>query len=490
MLKRILFGIASAILVQGLNIPLYSTDLSSKPKAKYVFYFIGDGMGLAQVSAAEAFLATNNPQIQLKSLHMSNFPVIGLSTTYAANRLITCSAAAGTALASGFKTSINTIGMDASRTASLQSVAAMAKAKGMKVGIITTVCINHATPAVFYAHRPDRNDYYTIALQLPESGFDLFGYGGIKDAKGENGDRPDAYDIAVTKGYKIIRGQKDFLSLQELPGKIIVLNDRLDEGKAVPFIIDQTPQDMPLSQFVEKSIQLLDNPEGFFMMVEGGLIDWACHSNDAATAIKEVIDLDKAIGAALDFMKLHPNETLIVVTADHETGGMAMGNALMKYESNFNLLSSQKVSESVLKKHINDFRETKCKDGCQFEEIFPLLNKYTDLGLNIPLTGFDSIQLKMAFETSMLRKIPFSEKDGIYLLYGDEEPLSVTAVKMISQKAGIGWTTWSHSGIPVPVRAKGVNQEKFGGYFDNTKIPELILEAMGISSEIFMRDGK
>ncbi len=480
MFKKIITRFALVIILQSVSIFIYSAELPTKPKAKYVFYFIGDGMGLAQVSAAEAFLAAHEGQIRFEPLHMSKLPVIGLSTTYATNRLITCSAAAGTALASGFKTSINTIGMNDSRTSPLYSIATKAKAKGMKVGIITTVSINHATPAVFYAHRPDRNDYYEIALQLPESGFDLFGYGGIKDAKGKNNDLADAYDNAVSNGYKIIKGQEEFLSLKEIPGKIIVVNDRLEDDESVPFIIDQTPKDMPLSRFVEKSIQLLDNPEGFFMMVEGGLIDWACHSNDAASAIKEVIDFDMAIGAAMEFMKLHPEETLIVVTADHETGGMALGNALMKYESNLNLLSYQKVSQPVLKQHFQEFRNTKCKNGCQFEEIFPILNKDLGLGKEIPLTGYDSAQLKLAFEASITKKMPYANDENNYLLYGDEEPLAVIAIKMVSEKSGIGWTTWAHTAIPVPIRAKGVNQEKFDGYIDNTKIPKLILEAMDI----------
>lgn len=469
------------LLVFVLTLPVARAQESqSRSTAKYVFLFIGDGMGLAQVNAAEAFLTSVSETGTFEGLSMTRMPVTGFVQTTAENRYITGSAAAGTALATGFKTSINTIGMNADRTRPLQSIAKMAGTNGFKVGILTTVSINHATPAAFYASRPDRNDYYEIAMQLPESGFDLFGYGGIKHQRGKNNDQPDAMEYARQKGYTLVEGKKNFLALQHLPGKTIVMNTRFDEEDAsVPFVIDQQSDDMLLSEVVGKSIGLLYNPDGFFIMVEGGLIDWACHSNDAATTIREVIDFDKAIEKALEFQKRHPHETLVVVTADHETGGMSIGTALRKYDSDWKLLENQKASINRLKQDIESFKKA-CQGSCQFEKLMPLISAKTGLGKQIPLTDFDKIQLQMAFRASIFNQMPFQGKESNYLLYGDEDPLAATLVKIAGQKAGIGWTTWSHTGIPVPVWAKGAGQELFGGYIDNTDIPIRILQAMGI----------
>jgi alkaline phosphatase len=454
----------------------------SRNAAKYVFLFIGDGMGLAQVNAAEAFSASVTGDNIAGGLAMTGMPVTGFVQTTAENRYITGSAAAGTALATGFKTSINTVGMNADRTQSLKSIAKVARENGLKVGILTNVSINHATPAAFYASRPDRNDYYEIAMQLPESGFDLFGYGGLKHQTGKNSDQPDALGFAQQKGYTLVEGKKAFMGLQQLPGKIIVMNARLDaEDASVPFVIDQQGDDMLLSEVVTKSIELLYSPDGFFLMVEGGLIDWACHSNDAATTIREVLDFDKAIGKALEFQKRHPEETLVIVTADHETGGMSLGTALRKYDSDWKLLEHQKVSVNILKQDIAAFKKA-CQGSCQLEKLLPLITAKTGLGRQIPLTDFDKIQLQMAFRASMFNQMPFQGKESNYLLYGDEDPLAVTLVKMTGQKAGIGWTSWSHTGIPVPVWAQGRGQEMFGGYIDNTGIPARILQAMGLPS--------
>lgn len=454
-------------------------------KAKYVFYFIGDGMGLAQINAAQAYRAALQGRIGIDSLNLDKLPALGLVTTFAQNRYITCSAAAGTALATGQKTSINTIGMNADRTIPLHSIAWKAKKQGMKVGIITTVSINHATPAAFYAHRPDRNDYYDIALQLAESNFDLFGYGGIKDPRGKKGDQPDAYEIARKNGYQIIKGREEFMKLKRSDAKIIAINANIDpENAEVPVAIDRTMEDMSLAEFVSKSIELLDNPKGFFMMVEGGQIDWACHNNDIATAIGEVIDFDQAIGHALDFALKHPNETLIIVTADHETGGLSLGTALRHYDTDFSLVRHQKASQPALARLFKEFKNRNCPSHCQFELLWPLIQEKTGLGKEIPIGEFERSQLLMAFRASMLGQMPFSSDDANYLLFGDNDPLAVMVTRLVAQKAGFGWTTWSHTGIPVPIRAQGPGQQFFEGYIDNKNIPLLILKAMGLSPSL------
>ena len=251
---------------------------------KYIFYFIGDGMGLSQSNAAEAYLAAISGKNGIQKLEMNKFPYHGFYTTYASDRFITGSAAAGTALATGYKTSINTIGMDASKQKSLQTVAERARDLGYKVGIVSSVSIDHATPASFYAHQPSRNMYYNISLDLSKSNFNYFGGGGFKhpdgdgkldknnsmanfgmgvDKKIEN-KLTNAIEIAKERGYRLLNTKEAFNQLKKGDDKIIAIAPRLAGGKALPYAIDQTENDITLSEFTKKGIELLDNKNGFF----------------------------------------------------------------------------------------------------------------------------------------------------------------------------------------------------------------------------------
>ena len=186
-------------------------------KAKYVFFFIGDGMGSPQIHSAEAYLAAlespdeNDGSVKAKSLTMSGFPVQGMATTFANNRFITGSAAAGTALACGKKTNINVIAMDPTTTIPYTSLAELAKEKGMKVGIISSVSIDHATPAVFYAHQPARKNYHEIAMELANSDFDYFAGGGFKeDETCEN----CAIDTATNNGFTFAYTREELAAIE------------------------------------------------------------------------------------------------------------------------------------------------------------------------------------------------------------------------------------------------------------------------------------
>jgi alkaline phosphatase len=452
----------------------------SKAHPKYVFLFIGDGMGLAQANAAEAYKAVMNGKTGIEKLNFSKFPVQSFATTYAGDRYITCSAAAGTALASGFKTSINTIGMDLNRKKSLESVATKAKKKGMKVGIITTVSLNHATPAAFYAHQPDRNNYYEIACEMPVSKFDFFGGGALKDSTGKKGDKQNAIGILQDSGYKIVRTKRAFEQLNKTSGKVYAINPEYGKESEMPQCLDRTSGSLSLADFTGKAIELLENPKGFFMMIEGGQIDWACHNNDAASEIQEVYDFDAAIAKAIAFMNKHPKETLIIVTADHETGGMAMGYTEMKYESDFKLLSNQKVSVAGLEilTKASIAKNNDLEKG--FPAVLKVLEQNLEFGSAIKLNTADSLMLKTAFLASGVKLMPFPTPEANKAFYGGIEPVASTAVKILNHKAGIGWTNWSHTGIPVPVRATGAGQDWFEGYLDNTDIPNNIIKLMGL----------
>jgi alkaline phosphatase len=264
-------------------------------QAKYIFLFIGDGMGMAHVNAAEAFVAAGKNNITMNTLNMSGFEVQSFMTTYSQDRFITGSAASGTAIATGHKTTTGTISMDSDHKKNYKTIAEKAKDNGYKVGILTSVPINHATPAVFYAHVPVRHNYYSIGKQLPLSGFDFFGGGAFQDPTGKKDDKQSLIAFAEEHGYTYLDNKREIKRLSPDDGPVIAVNPNTSEG-AMPYAIDMTREDIPLADFTGKAIEMLDNDEGFFMMVEGGKIDWAGHDNDAASIVYDMMDFDNAVG--------------------------------------------------------------------------------------------------------------------------------------------------------------------------------------------------
>lgn len=449
-------------------------------KAKYVFFFIGDGMGMPQISAAQIFKGTQSSSdpMYMDKLNFTVFPHQGMQTTHSANSFITDSAPAGTALASGHKTDNNVLGVDPKNTVKFKSMAEMAKEKGMKVGIVSSVSLDHATPGAFYAHQPSRNNYYEIALEMVNSGFDYFAGGGLLAPNGKKKDQPHALDIAKQTGYKVVNNQDEIMKLGKKDGKVIAIQPGLAASEAMQYEIDRTSQ-VSLADFTKKGIELLDNPNGFFMMVEGGKVDWAAHANDAATTVRDVLAFDEAIAEALKFYAKHPNETLIVVTGDHETGGMSIGFAGTKYETFFNEIGKQKLSYEEFDKQIKVYRGSVSPEYASLNDWLPFLAGSFGLA---ELTDYESTLLKNALAASMIDPKKRNQKDvQSYLLYGEYEPLSVTATHILNQRAGIGWTTYAHTGVAIPVFAQGIGSEIFQGYYDNTDIAKKVMNIMGVA---------
>ena len=213
---------------------------------------------------------------------------------------------------------------------------------GMKVGIISSVNLNHATPAAFYAHQASRNSYYEIGLELIDSGFEYFAGGGLKKPTGADKDKEDLYALAKQAGYNVVKTQAEADKITS--GPVIIIDEHLADSDAMAYELDRTDKLWSLADYVEKGIEVLDNDKGFFMMCEGGKIDWACHANDAASTIHDTLALADAVQVAIDFAKEHPDETLILVTGDHETGGLTIGFAGTDYDTYLSLLDSQKIS--------------------------------------------------------------------------------------------------------------------------------------------------
>lgn len=302
-------------------------------KAKYVFYFIGDGMGFNHVSVTEYWLGYTEGVFDSRPLAFSNFPVLGWAVTHSASNLITDSAAAGTALSTGSKTDNGMLGVDPDTTA-LESIAGKIHDAGYKVGISSTVGINHATPGAFYGHSASRSNYYDIAMEIPASGFEFFAGGGVIESTGEDGDKASVYDFIEKNGYVIAEGMDEFDGMKASAGKMLLLQEDGRMKTELPYAIDMKDGDMTQADLVKASIDFLydGNGQGFFVMSEGGRIDWASHGNDTKAMILETLSLSDAVAEAIKFYNEHPDETLIVVTADHETGGLTMS-----WESGYNV---------------------------------------------------------------------------------------------------------------------------------------------------------
>jgi alkaline phosphatase len=460
-----------------------NTATAAAGRAKYVFLFIGDGMAMSQISSAEVFAtARSSKDINITRLGFTRFPVAGLTTTYDAGTFITDSASAVTAIATGNKTLSGVINMDPGKTKSYKTIAEYAHEAGMKVGIVSTVTLDHATPAGFFAKVPSRSNYYDIAVQMTQSGFEYFGGGGLLQPRGKNGDEADAIQLARNAGYTYVNSKAAFNALKSGADKVIAINAVLQDSGSMPYELDRGMEDLSLADYTRKGIELLsDNPAGFFMMVEGGKIDWACHANDAGAAINDVIAFDNAIKAAVEFAQTHPQETLIVVTGDHETGGMTIGFAGTQYETFFDKVALQKKSFIAFNAEVlSPYKQNTPKEQAKLDDLLPSIKDAFGLDYNT-ISDFQKQQLEFAFQRSMGDEIERPVAEDQYLLYGGYEPLTVKITQLMNQTAGIGWTSYAHTGVPVSTFASGAHQELFGGYYDNTDIFRKLASAMNLS---------
>lgn len=442
-------------------------------QAKYVFYFIGDGMGANQVLLTEMYLAETGGEIGRKQLTMTTFPYSGQIATFSASNSITDSSAAGTCLATGRKTTNGMLGVTPEGEP-VKSIAQILHDAGWAVGVTTSVSIDHATPGAFYAHVGSRGDYYEIGRQLTETDYEFFGGSSFLEPISNNDpDLPSLYELCDQKGYTIARGMSGMQALGKHPDKVILVQDHEAQDKVtpsdsrLPFAIDKNEKDLTLPQITGAAIRTLratDRP--FFLMVEGGAIDWACHGNDAATTIHEVIEFDEAIQVAYRFYLDHPDETLIVVTADHETGGCALGNH--KYTLNLRYLQYQQMSAGKLSEAITALRAEYGK-RLKYDQVRELFSKYLGLYTEVPVSAADDAALQATFKAMMRNKT-----NDTKTLYDSLNALADQAVCLLNTMAHVAWTTHSHSASAVPVFAIGAGAEKFSGWHDNGDIMPLI----------------
>ena len=392
MKRYFIIGLCSVLCI------LYS--LSAFAEIKYVFYFIGDGMGSNQVLGAEMYRSAlqGEPLGRVQTL-MTTFPYSGSAGSYSKSNGITDSAAAGTCLATGQKTKNGMLGLGPD-SARLTTIAEELKAQGWGIGIMTTVAIDHATPGAFYGHVAKRSMYYEIGQQLSESGFDFFGGAGFHYPQGKkNKEEVNLYRLAEERGYTVVHGMEE---LSEIPesrytdiSKMILVQKDDDQGTKhgsnLSYAIDRKEGDLTLRQIVSTAIPFLAaRHERFFMMVEGGMVDYACHGDDAATAFGEVWDMDEAMREAYAFYEQHPDETLIVVTADHETGGLALGNS--DYTLHLDVLQHQHCSAWVLNDLFAQLYKEKRKPS--WEDVKQIYKEQLGFWDKVEITAAEERELK------------------------------------------------------------------------------------------------
>lgn len=486
---------------------------------KYVFLFIGDGMSYPQVQLTNYFVSASSQEgaktvtvdgeekaiLNSKNqLNMMTLPVAGSAQTYDSTSFAPDSASTATSIATGNKTWSGSINVSEDFSEEYETIAEKLKAqKDYKIGILSTVNLNHATPAAFYAHQESRNSYYEIGEELIESNFDYFAGGGLKQTTGADEDKEDLYTLAENAGYKVVKTQAEAEALTAEDGKAIVIDEHLADGDAMSYEVDRADGEWALADYVEKGIEVLDNDNGFFMMVEGGKIDWACHANDATSTIADTIALDNAVGKALEFYNEHPDETLIIVTGDHETGGLTIGFAGTDYDTFLKNFENQKISYakfdsdyvSAYKENKTDFDtvmkdvtelfglQAPTEDGAEDTQQKDSADKHPeseDTGALV-MTEYEYQQLKNAYDTTMARtgeEEEFGQEE--YIKYGSYEPLTVTITHILNNKSGVNFGSYAHTGLPVEVLVQGTGAESFDGYYDNTDIYNKMAELLGV----------
>ncbi|PKM38687.1 MAG: alkaline phosphatase [Firmicutes bacterium HGW-Firmicutes-9] len=484
----------------GIATPVMNEGEMTTTAPKYVFLFIGDGMTYPQFQATSAFLSINKDKDTIlttnEMLNFMKFPVAGSATTFDSTSFCPDSASTATSIASGHKTYSGVLNMNEAKNKSYTTIAETLKAElGYKIGIVSSVNLNHATPAAFYAHQASRNNYYEIGLELIDSNFDYFAGGALLKSTGNKSDNPqtDLYELAAAAGYTVVKTQAEAQALAADTGKALVIAEDLADSNAMTYEIDRTETAWALKDYVQQGVTMLNNDKGFFMMVEGGKIDWACHANDAGSTIHDTLAFADAVQVAIDFAAEHPDETLILVTGDHETGGLSIGFAGTNYSTylkniNYQTISYAKYDADYVAKYVENktpFADAMADVTALFGLVMPeqaesAANKtlvLTDYEVTELEKAYD-ITLKGGFGTDANGKSLQTQEE--YVQYGTYTPFSVTVTHLLNNKSGINFSSYSHTGLPAAVYASGVGQELFMGGYDNTELYYKMAQLLGI----------
>ena len=474
---KLIVGLALSIIALCFSILLITDTIPTSPKRpKYVFYFIGDGMSFNHILGTEQFFAVKEGKGEIERLNFSKFATRNFVTNYSMSHPVTDSAAAGTALATGCKTANAGIGVDIHDN-ELRSILDVASEQGYMIGLVTNVGINHATPSCFYGHTSDRFGFPKLVNDYISSDVAFIAGSTIMDMKSGPED-PKYEKVTTAQLAERIRNAGIHLTLDideaaNTVGKRVALVANDKENKHVPYVLDRREGD-DYHTLVNHSKAALDYlqreaKDGFFLMIEGGKLDYAAHEQDAVATFYEVREFAQAVQRALNFAKQHPDETLIVVTADHETGGMALG--WDHYEIRMNMLLEQRSSAVQLTKTMQKMRAEGKREWKDYKQ---LLSDEFGLWTLVPVTAEEEKLLKDDFYNIFLKYGPMV--DG---LYNKSEFIVYHAIGILNRHASIEWTSLYHTGMYTPLFAKGVGEKRFLECRDQTEIPRVMASLMG-----------
>lgn len=465
-MKRRFISLMTAAFFSAANL------LSFADAPKYIFYFIGDGMGMAPVMAAATYNRSVLGTAELPL--MMTFPVAGQVMTYSASSDVTDSAAAGTALATGNKTVNGMLGVTPDTTA-VYSVATVLKDKlGYGVGIVTNVAADDATPGAFYAHVAHRSMSKDIDRHFAESKVDFLAGASLNGLYDKEGNSTGVPELFAKNNVRLVNTIEEIGDSNE---RIALIEKTPFSKSNVGYVNDSITGKLTLPGMTQACLDYLvrKSPDGFFMMVEGGNIDHALHGNDGMSAISEIYNFNDALSIAYNFLLSHPEETLIVVTADHDTGGLSVGNRENGYVAHFDVLKNQKMSKEMFSQVCKKWS----KDGKPrpWNNMRDLLKDKFGFWGKVKVSDDETKRLESLYADVFVKKNSKDEKS----LYSDFNAFASEVFRLISSKAAVGFTTGAHTGNPVPVYSAGVGSENFGRVLNNTEIPVEILRISGLS---------
>ena len=437
--RKALFSLIVTLFAVG---ALYAQP-ADEARPRNVILFVSDGCGPASFTLARDYVrykgggdALAIDPLQVGSIH-----------TYSTNSRVTDSAAGATAFACGVKTYNGAIAVDTLRQP-MATILEAAEARGMATGLVATSSMTHATPASFSAHVHNRGMVTIIAAQQMEQGIEVMFGGGVEDflpksLGGSRGDERNLLKEAAAKGYKVVLDRKAFRKVKKTPVLGLFSEGQMD------YDIDRDPKKQPsLAEMTAKAIDLLkDDPDGFFLMVEGSRIDHAAHGNDAAAHLHDVLAFDEAVAAALAFAR-QDGQTLLVSTSDHETGGLSLGRNVdgqPKYTWNPEVIEKIPASHEGLAAIARNERLMPCD----------VLEQYAE----IECTEAEVAEFAQAIA---------GQTDFNFLL-----------AEVISRRVWVGWTSSGHTAVDVNLYAFGPGRDRFIGHHDNTAVGQLLAEIMG-----------
>ena len=457
-MKAILSAITMATLLGGCTATAPEQKITQENKINNVIMIVADGMGPAYTTAYRYY--ADNPDTPAIEATVFDIYLVGSSSTYPApvSGYVTDSAASATALASGVKSYNGAIGVDVNKQP-VETVLHRAKANGKKTGVVVTSQVNHATPASYITHNEYRRNYNAIADSYIDNGInvDVLLGGGWKYFIREDRNLVKEFQQA---GFDYIdQYQQLATTTHDMP----LLGLFADEG--LPSVLDDKDSNRLLSM-TKTALKHLENPDGFFMLIEASQVDWAGHANDINSAMAEMQDLADTLEFIADYVANNP-DTQVVLTADHSTGGFTLA-ANGDYIWNPELIRNMKQTTLSVAKQFVDAEPTVEALSAQLAN--------TDISEEDIQTLHDA-KTNVAIKLEQYEKLPDSKKAKTWKPNVEHE-LYRAINKIVDAKTNTGWTTSGHTAVDVPVFAIGKASHQFAGYQDNTDIAKRIFDLL------------